>query len=96
MNGIFHVVNVSLLVYLLFREAFSNGSLTGSVRFLCLLNLVPLDVSSADQHTHEGTQTKVIVRLIGQLLITQPENHRESKFLIHVHVHVYQDHTIKT
>ena len=76
MDGVFHAVNVSLLAYLLFREAFSNGPLTGSVRFLCLLHLVPLDVSSADQYTLEGTQTKVIVRLIGQLLITQPENYR--------------------
>ena len=60
------------------KAFFSNGSLTGSVRFLYLISL---DVSSADQHTLEGTQTKVIVRLIGQLLITQPENHRESKTL---------------
>ena len=49
-----------------------NGGLIKDFPFLRhlleKLNEISLDIASTDQHTLEGTQTKVIMRLAGQLL----------------------------
>lgn len=69
----------SLDTNLLFGKVLGNGALVdrlASVQEVLLdgLNAVTLDVASADQHTLQRTQAKVIVGLWRQLLITQPTN----------------------
>ena len=63
---------------LLLRELFSNDDLVDGLSsfghaFLDSHDAVTLHVTGAHQHTLQGTQPEVVVRLWRQLLITQPE-----------------------
>ena len=74
-----HETNHSLTTkaHLLLGQLFGDDSLINGPsllpeRLLGVLDVVALDVARTHQHTLESTQTKVIVRLAGELLVTQP------------------------
>ena len=48
------------------------------------LNALTLHVTGTDQHTLQSSQAKVIMRLRGQLLITQPVNTETDRYTVNL------------
>ena len=74
------VPTITLLSHLLLWQLLGDGGLIHRLSLLHqpLLDVgdaFSLDVARTHQHTFEGSQPKVIVRLGGQLLVTQPSTH---------------------
>ena len=74
------VPTITLLSHLLLWQLLGDGGLIHRLSLLHqpLLDVgdaFSLDVARTHQHTLEGSQPKVIVRLGGQLLVTQPSTH---------------------
>ena len=79
----------SLFPHLLFWQLLSNGALIhGQPLFLqgllCLLDTISFHVACTHKNTLQCTQTKVIVRLARELLITQPIAKTQNEGHYHV------------
>lgn len=71
---------------LLFWKILSNGSFVNVLFFTVLhfllqpLDSVSLHITSRHKHRLQGSETKVIVRLVGQLFIAQSSEERKGIF----------------